>query len=118
VSVGSYLPAVPKNAVYVGLTWTFAPLGFSATLETQGRAQIFAADRNSAAAAAFWVDNFRVGWQQDRGRWHYSEFIRVDNLTDRHYVDSVIVNDSNGRYFEPDPGRTAMILFTAGRRNQ
>jgi len=118
VPVGSYLPAVPKNALYVGLTWSYAPQGFSATFETQGRAQIFADDRNSAAAAAFWVDNLRFGWQQDRGRWHYSEFMRVDNLTNRHYVDTVIVNDSNGRYFEPDPGRTAMILFTAGRRNQ
>jgi iron complex outermembrane receptor protein len=43
--------------------------------------------------------------------------MRVDNLANRHYVDSVIVNDSNGRYFEPDPGRTAMILFTASRRD-
>jgi iron complex outermembrane receptor protein len=118
VPVGSYLPAVPKNAVYGSLTWTHAPLGFSATLETQGRAEIFADDRNSAAAAAFWVENLRLGWQQERGRWHYTEFVRVDNLTNRHYVDSVIVNDSNARYFEPDPGRTAMILFTASRRNQ
>lgn len=26
---------------------------------------------------------------------------RVDNLADRHVVGSVIVNESNGRYFEP-----------------
>jgi len=118
VSVGSYLPAVPKNALYAGITWTQAPQGFSATLETQGRAQIFADDRNRAAAAGFWVENLRFGWQQDRGPWHYTGFIRVDNLANRHYLDSVIVNDSNGRYFEPDPGRTAMFLFTAGRRDR
>jgi len=117
VAVGSYLPVVPKNAFYAGLTWNPGWQGFSTTLETQGRAQIFADDRNTSSAAAFWVENIRVGLQQDHGRWHYTEFMRVDNLANRHYVDSVIVNDSNGRYFEPDPGRTAMILFTAGRRD-
>lgn len=32
-------------------------------------------------------------------------FGRVDNLFDREYVGSVIVNESNGRYYEPAPGR-------------
>ncbi len=32
-------------------------------------------------------------------------FGRIDNLFDREYVGSVIVNESNGRYYEPAPGR-------------
>ena len=32
--------------------------------------------------------------------------MRGDNLLDRKYAGSVIVNDGNGRYFEPAPGRT------------
>ena len=32
-------------------------------------------------------------------------FGRVDNLFDREYVGSVIVNESNNRYYEPAPGR-------------
>ena len=32
-------------------------------------------------------------------------FGRVDNLFDKEYVGSVIVNESNGRYYEPSPGR-------------
>ena len=34
---------------------------------------------------------------------------RVDNLADHRYVGSVIVNDGNGRYYEPAPGRTWMF---------
>lgn len=34
---------------------------------------------------------------------------RVDNLADRRYIGSVIVNDGNGRYYEPAPGRTWMF---------
>jgi iron complex outermembrane receptor protein len=32
-------------------------------------------------------------------------FGRIDNLFDRRALGSVIVNDSNARYFEPSPGR-------------
>jgi len=33
-------------------------------------------------------------------------FLRIDNLLDRNTIGSVIVNESNGRYFEPAPPRT------------
>lgn len=38
-------------------------------------------------------------------RWALDVFSRVDNVFDRRYVGSVIVNEGNGRYFEPAPGR-------------
>ena len=37
-------------------------------------------------------------------RSHFT-FARVNNLFDRNYAGSVIVGDTNGRYFEPAPGR-------------
>ncbi len=113
IPAGRYLPAVPRNALYAGLTWKYTPAGFSTTLETQGRAQIYADDRNSAAAAAYWVANVRAGFEQEGHRWHVTEYLRVDNLMNRRYVDSVIVNESNSRFFEPEPGRNAMIMFSA-----
>ena len=36
-------------------------------------------------------------------------FVRVDNLFDQRYSGSVIVNEGNGRYFEPAPGRTWLL---------
>lgn len=116
VAAGSYLPAVPKSSLYAGLTWKHAPTGFSATLETQGRAQIYVDDRNSDAAPGYWVVNVRAGFEQDARGWHFTEYLRLDNLADRAYVGSVIVNESNSRFFEPEPGRNGMIMFTAARR--
>jgi iron complex outermembrane receptor protein len=117
VAAGNYLPAVPKNALYAGLTWSYAPLGFTTTLETQGRARIYADDRNSDAASGYWVANLRAGFEQDTGHWRFSEFARIDNLVDRTYVGSVIVDETNFRFFEPAPGRTAYIMFNAALRN-
>jgi iron complex outermembrane receptor protein len=117
VPAGSYLPAVPKNALYAGLTWSYAPLGFSTTLETQGRARIYVDDRNSDAASGYWVANLRAGFEQETRHWRFSEFARIDNLADRTYVGSVIVDETNFRFFEPAPGRTAYIMFNAALRN-
>jgi iron complex outermembrane recepter protein len=116
VAAGSRLPAVPENNLYMALTWTPHRLGFSATLEAIGRAQIYANDLNTAAASGYWVENLKAGLTQSRLRWFYSEFLRLDNIANRQYVDSVIVNESNGRYFEPEPGRSVYLMFSAVHR--
>jgi len=113
VEGGSYLPAVPRNALYLGLTWSYAPAGFSTTIEEQARAGIFADDRNTAFASGYWETDWRAGFTQRTARWQFSEYLRLDNLTNRSYVGSVIVNASGAQYFEPEPGRTAFVMLTA-----
>lgn len=117
VPAGSYLPALARNALYAGVTWRYAPLGFSTTLDTVGRSRIYVNDRNSDAADGYWVVNLRAGFEQNTAHWRFSEFARLDNLADRTYVGTVIVNETNSRFFEPAPGRTALIMFNAAWRN-
>jgi iron complex outermembrane receptor protein len=117
VNEGNFLPAVARNSLYVGVSWNYAPLGFSTTLETIARAKVYADDRNTDAAASYWVANLRAGFVQETAHWSFSEFARLDNLANRAYVGSVIVNDANSRFFEPAPGRTAYVMFNAALRN-
>jgi len=117
VNEGNFLPAVARNSLYVGVSWNYAPLGFSTTLETIARAKLYADDRNTDAAASYWVANLRAGFKQETTHWSFSEFARLDNLANRAYVGSVIVNDANSRFFEPAPGRTVYVMFNAALRN-
>src|ERR1700723_1649096 len=117
VNEGNFLPAVARNSLYVGVSWNYAPLEFSTTLETIARAKLYADDRNTDAAASYWVANLRAGFKQETTHWSFSEFARLDNLANRAYVGSVIVNDANSRFFEPAPGRTAYVMFNAALRN-
>jgi iron complex outermembrane recepter protein len=117
VGAGAYIPAVPMNDLYGGVTWSYAPLGFSTTMELESRSRIYADDRNSAAAPSYWLANFRAGFQQEFKHWRLQEYGRLDNLANRAYVGSVIVNETNMRFFEPAPGRTAYIMFTASLRD-
>ena len=36
-------------------------------------------------------------------------FARMENVLDHAYIGSVIVNDGNGRFYEPGPGRRANV---------
>jgi len=40
----------------------------------------------------------------------------VDNLLDRRYAGSVIVNEGNARYFEPAPGRNWTVGMSGSYR--
>jgi iron complex outermembrane receptor protein len=117
VPAGNYLPAVPMNSLYTGLTWSYVPLGFNTTVEVESRARIYADDRNSEAAPSYWLANWRAGFEQDSKHWHFSEYVRLDNLADRSYIGTVIVNETNMRFFEPAPGRTAYVMFNASLRD-
>jgi len=112
VPAGSHLPAVPENALYAGLTWRSIGAGVSATAETIVRIDLYADDRNTAVAAGYWTTNLRLGLTQDAGRWTLTETARLDNLFDRRYIGTVIVNETNSRFYEPSPGRTAYLIIT------
>lgn len=83
--------------------------GFNAGLEVQYVGKVYVNDRNSDATPAYTVTNVRAGLAQAVGRAKFSEFVRVNNLFDWKYVGSVIVGDTNGRFFEPAPARNWFV---------
>ena len=64
---------------------------------------------SKAAAPAYAVMNWRLGFGQTLGAATWKAFVRVNNLFDRNYAGSVIVDDGNGRFFEPAPGRNWFV---------
>jgi iron complex outermembrane receptor protein len=40
---------------------------------------------------------------------HLAAYARIDNLSDKHFVGSVIVNQSAAKYYEPSPGRNWIL---------
>jgi iron complex outermembrane recepter protein len=110
VQSGNRLPGVPPAQAYGELTWTPGGWGgFNAAVEVQYVGKIYVNDRNTDAAPAYTVTNLRAGLAQRAGRATFTEFVRVNNVFDRRYAGSVIVGDTNGRFFEPAPGRNWFI---------
>ena len=113
VPAGSKLAGVPQHTLYGELVWRHARTGFHAGAEMRAAGRIYVDDRNSEAADAYVVTNLRAGLEQRGAAWRLTEFVRVDNITDRHYVGSVIVAETNRRFYEPAPGRNFLFGITA-----
>jgi iron complex outermembrane receptor protein len=113
VPAGNQLPGVPRATAYAELTWRRGEPGFSAAMEAIYRDKIFANDTNTEAAGRYTVVNVRAGYSHKAGGWELAEFLRVENITDKNYIGSVIVNEGNGRFYEPSPMRSVMVGFNA-----
>lgn len=109
VDAGNRLPAVPRNYFYGELRWQHEPSGFAVALETQVKSRVEVDDVNSQYAAGWMTLNAALGFTQRGEGWKVNEFVRVDNVTNEHYAGSVIVNDGNGRYYEPAPGTNVFV---------
>ncbi len=112
VPAGNRIPGVAQTAFYSALAWA-PPLGWRAGAEFRALSKVYVNDVNSDAAAGFGIVNLNVGWLAKAGRIDWSAFARVDNVFDRHYAGSVIVNEGNARYFEPAPGRNWSVGVAA-----
>jgi len=113
VPVGNKLPGVPRVSLYAELQWRHLESGFSAALEARHASKVYVDDQNSDAAAAYTVANLRLGFEQKARDWRINETLRIDNLTDRTYIGSVIVADANSRFFEPSPRRNFSLILSA-----
>lgn len=104
VTRGNRLPGIARNMAFAALE--YAPeAGWYGGAELRYISKIQANDNNSEQAPAYAVTALNGGYKFRSGNWVLDLFGRVDNLFDRSYVGSVIVNEGNGRYFEPAPGR-------------
>lgn len=108
-AAGNALPGVPRDTLFGELAWRAPAPGFVAALEGLYRGAVPVDDAGSDAAPGYAAFNLRLSYALPHG---LELFARADNLLDRRYAGSVIVNESQGRYFEPAPGRG----FGAGLR--
>jgi iron complex outermembrane recepter protein len=114
VPAGSRLPGVPNASLYGDLGWRDEAGRVDAALETFASAKAYPDDANLAQAApGYAIFNARVQTHQQFGEWSVKEFARLNNLFDRTYVGSLIVGESNQRYYEPAPGRNWVIGLSA-----
>jgi iron complex outermembrane receptor protein len=104
VASGNKLPSVPARTLWAEVKYHAAWV--DASLEGHVQSRLFVNDLNSDAAGGAGVLDAALehtgAWGPLRPRF----FARVDNLANRRYVGSVIVNDTNSRFFEPAPTRT------------
>lgn len=111
VAAGGRVAGTQRANGFAEAAWRSAALGeFGAELRVAD--QLIADDRNVAAAAGYGLLALRWSrqWRLNAGL-ALDVLLRVDNVFDRRYAGSVIVNEGNGRVLEP--GAPRAVLLTA-----
>ncbi|MFA5683827.1 MAG: TonB-dependent receptor [Lysobacteraceae bacterium] len=99
VATGSPIPGVPRSQLFARLDWDDGPWQAALDLSRSGVTVVNDLATQTAPAHAL------VGIEGARQFGPLRLSLRIDNLFDRAYIGAVIVNDGNGRYYEPGPGR-------------
>lgn len=107
VGVGATIPGVPRHHLFAELR-RGGTAGWQAGLRGQFVSAVVVNDVGSERAPSYALLSADVAyvWLRDSGQ--LRGFVRIDNLADRDHAGSVIVNDGNGRFYEPGPGRAAI----------
>lgn len=122
IPAGNRMPGLPEHQLFAQAAWSpaaAARIGGVFTLEARHTGSVFANDANTvgtAQAEGYTLLAIGARFEQTTGAWTWREFVRIDNLTDKKHVGSVIVNDGNNRFFEPGLGRSLSAGIELSRR--
>jgi iron complex outermembrane receptor protein len=109
VNDGNRIPGVPGQGLFAELVWRKLDNSLEIGVEGKAAGSMAANDLNAAYAGGYGIMNLRAIARQQSGAWSISEFARVDNVFDRSYVGSVIVNQAASQFYESEPRRNWLV---------
>jgi iron complex outermembrane recepter protein len=104
---GRSIPGVPNSTAQGWLTGRAR--GWFLTVEGSAQSRSALDDANSAFAPGWWVANLRMGRDVRVRRVGVEPLVGIDNLFNRNYASTLVVNATRGRFFEPAVPRTAYL---------
>lgn len=107
VPAGSRIPGVARRQGNLRLEWR--PAGWLAAVEVAGISSIVVNDTGTQSAPGHGLVNLEAARNLTVGRSTVRAFARIDNLLDRRYIGSVIVNEGNQRFYESGTERAGML---------
>ena len=110
IEAGRHIPGLARHAAWAELRWSPRE-AFDVMLEARAASRVFIDDGNRAAAPGYATFDLAAEHRFPLAGAQARVFARLENLLDREYIGSVIVNDANGRGFEPAPGRAFLLGF-------
>lgn len=107
VPAGNRIAGTLPHSGFAELVWAHGLVELGLEASVRGRQPVN--DVNSDFAAGYALLALRASWSTPLAGGRLELRGRVDNLADRAVAGSVIVGDTNGRFFEPAAGRSWLV---------
>lgn len=101
---GNRIPGIARQSLFASLAWA-PPQGWRAGIEGRYLSKMYVNDENTDSAPGYFTAAVHAGYLWRLQDWTLDAFARIDNVLDRQYAGSAIINTGYGRYYEPAPGR-------------
>lgn len=108
VSAGTRIPGVPEATLRAALT-RGGDIGWRVSARVDHVGDVSVNDTGTQSAPAYTILGLDLGYGFARESGQLRAFLNLDNVFDRRYAGSVIVNDGNGRFYEPGMGRSVVV---------
>lgn len=110
---GNRIPGISPHHLYARAGWRHRS-GFHIEADVEAVGEYYADNANSPEAVnpGYAVAGVRLGIDRRVGALGIMPFVGINNLFDRRYNGSVVINAAGGRYFEPAPGRSLYFGLT------
>ena len=108
VPAGNQLPGAPRHSLFADVEGSVTE-AVKAGLEMRLESKTYVNDLNSDAAPGYAVFNARLSQEFRFNGAKMVLYGRIDNLFAKTYAGSLIVNDTNARYFEAAAGRRLFV---------
>lgn len=109
---GGRLPGAARTVLHLSLDHRPAP-GWRWGVDAHASGKVLVSDQSLEAAPGYAALGLHAARTFEAAGVRWNAWARVDNLLDRRYAGSVIVNEGNGRYYEPASGRRFMLGLRA-----
>jgi iron complex outermembrane recepter protein len=111
VPAGNRIAGTLPKTLFAEVVWApgLGANAFELALETRGQGRQPVNDVNSDFASGHGLLALRAMWRADLGPGALEVLARIDNAADRRVAGSVIVGDTNQRFFEPAAGRNGSV---------
>ncbi|MFN0186133.1 MAG: TonB-dependent receptor family protein [Aquabacterium sp.] len=110
VAAGNRIAGTQRGTAWAEAAWRPGLLPGEVAVEWRAQARTLANDTNTEAAPGHAVWNLRWGHRLPLGAGQALEWLaRVDNAGDKVHAATVIVNDTNSRFYEPGAPRSVLL---------
>lgn len=109
---GGRLPGSARTVLNFALDHKPAP-GWRWGVDAHASSKVLVSDQGLDAAPGYAALGLHAAHTFDAAGVRWNAWARVDNVLDRRYAGSVIVNEGNQRYYEPAAGRRFMVGLRA-----